>query len=385
MKIITTVGTSLITNSGVNCDSIRGKKFNKEYFDGKAKNNYAKRIIQKEQDLLNYLERESGTCAEIASIQKIDSEGDADILLICTETKLSYLCGRALKSFLEGKSRNVELKYIQDLQVKNKQNFENKGLSNLVKEIEKYGKRHGWYDIYLNITGGYKAIIPFLTLIGQMKGLPIFYIFEESDSAKYELIKIPQLPISFDWEMLYEYSSVFNKLNRGVEESWNSFKSKNRVPDQFDSYIFEEKDENESLIGLNYIGQFIFNELDNQYFVKLPMGCKVFSENRTKRTQVGDAIKELCRRLSLIQDFSNLKDQDLKHTNIKGTNTWIYKHSNPQIRVQYEYNESLNNLIVYNYRFITSKQDDLNYSQQIGEDFPFLKNQELRIIGFQKQ
>jgi hypothetical protein len=34
-----------------------------------------------------------------------------------------------------------------------------------------------WDDVVLNITGGYKAIIPIMSIIGQIRKLPTYYIF----------------------------------------------------------------------------------------------------------------------------------------------------------------------------------------------------------------
>jgi CRISPR/Cas system-associated protein Csm6 len=62
-------------------------------------------------------------------------------------------------------------------------------------------------NLYLNISGGYKALIPILTILGQLYRVPLFYIYEDSN----ELIEINQLPISFDWILAQEYMFFLNK------------------------------------------------------------------------------------------------------------------------------------------------------------------------------
>jgi hypothetical protein len=55
------------------------------------------------------------------------------------------------------------------------------------------------YEIIINPTGGYKGIVPFLTVLGMIYGKYSVYLFEFSQ----ELIKLPPLPLTFNLD-LYE-------------------------------------------------------------------------------------------------------------------------------------------------------------------------------------
>ena len=60
----------------------------------------------------------------------------------------------------------------------------------------------GYYgDILFNISGGYKATIPYLTMLAQINGADIYCIFEDTE----ELITIPPVPITIDMELFDEY------------------------------------------------------------------------------------------------------------------------------------------------------------------------------------
>jgi hypothetical protein len=71
-------------------------------------------------------------------------------------------------------------------------------------------------EIILNVTGGYKALIPYITIIGQLRKLELKYIYEESN----ELITVGRLPINFDWELAENLVGIIqdNKLMNQLKE-----------------------------------------------------------------------------------------------------------------------------------------------------------------------
>ncbi|MBK8472326.1 MAG: hypothetical protein IPL33_09240 [Sphingobacteriales bacterium] len=87
---------------------------------------------------------------------------------------------------------------------------------NLVDKIVEIA-RTDWSNCIFNITGGYKASIPFITILAQIKNSPLYYLFEESEKESYELIKIPQAPISFDFSLFTDEHCAFDLITRGKE------------------------------------------------------------------------------------------------------------------------------------------------------------------------
>lgn len=77
--------------------------------------------------------------------------------------------------------------------------------------LEAIGAQKG--AVILNISGGYKSIIPFLTLMGQLYGAGLCYIYEDSD----ELISIPQFPVQYDWSLALKYLHFLNDPTTRLE------------------------------------------------------------------------------------------------------------------------------------------------------------------------
>ena len=85
-------------------------------------------------------------------------------------------------------------------------------MRNLIDEIFEIADEY-WGNVIMNITGGYKASIPYLTILAQLNGCPIYYIFEDQDA----LIKVPNLPFStevIDWKDLYGNSEIIDQLQK---------------------------------------------------------------------------------------------------------------------------------------------------------------------------
>lgn len=259
MKIITTVGTSLITNSETNCDSLKELVFSFDYFDNSKTNNTRKKISDKEQELFRYLE--DGTCAELASVKEIDPKGEAEIFLICTETVLSYMCGRVIQQKI---GQRAKVEFISGLQVERINEFKREGVPSLLNHIEKIAQNGNyWDDIVLNVTGGYKALIPIMTVIGQVKGLPIYYIFKGDVDKKYQLISIPKMPISFDINVFEEFFDSFVHFGLTGNEIIDQSSLLSSFLGRCEGFI-EIAD---NLVGLNPIGKILWWNYREKYFL----------------------------------------------------------------------------------------------------------------------
>ncbi len=161
-------------------------------------------------------------CAEIKSFDKIQKQinDDYKIYLLTTDTALSHLAAEIIKEYIPKIFKSVkavEICNIEGLQIYDYKEFDTKGLDKLFKKInaikyefendlEKNGIKKNKRElisknIILNISGGYKAIIPYLTIYGQLYDIPVYYIYEDSE----ELIKVPKFPVKFDWNFAEKY------------------------------------------------------------------------------------------------------------------------------------------------------------------------------------
>lgn len=236
-KIITTIGTSLINNQNdINVKKCLAsvKKTTettiKTWQDEKTTEIKLNELIQNQ---FNQLTTNSGiisdvskllnaakshtkegkkSCAEIASIIEIQQEisKEIEVFLICSCSLDSYICATAIKEYFEKFKKNDDnypiiigkIIIVESLLVTDKETFE-LGLSNLFTEIETIAASK-WEDIVFNITGGYKGLIPHLTILGQIHNCSIYYIFNnETNDDNFKLLKVPFIPIHFNWIELY--------------------------------------------------------------------------------------------------------------------------------------------------------------------------------------
>ena len=139
------------------------------------------------------------------------------IVLLPSETNPSIFCAYCLKKYLKEKEplknkiSEVKIIEIKGLQTKDTKRFEETALLNLsevLREEIKFGHKND-YNVILNITGGYKAIPPYVAIIGNcFPEVDIIYLYEDSK----DLIHLPPIPISFDLPTYRDYRAIINVL-----------------------------------------------------------------------------------------------------------------------------------------------------------------------------
>jgi len=391
-KIITTVGTSLLSNA-------EKAKFDVTFYKSLTNKPYSRlndedvqeRLPKIKRELDKYLENtDTNLSAEIASIVKIKQEikEDIEVYLIATDTVLAPLCAEYIFKFLVANeflnSENIHIKIIIDLQVRKKKEFEKYGIPSLVEYLNINTNQ---YDTIYNITGGYKAIIPYMTIIGQINQVPIYYIFEENEQEHYELIKIPQAPFEINWQMFEKYSQVIKDLKNGLS-NWSEYKNKHNIEDDFSFCIYV--DENDNTAFLNGIGE-LFEKKYNQWLmvwviIKGPFLNDAANKNRKILNQAIDGL------FSLLNEFiekNGLKSKNqseiynaikknggdnLNHASKGNSDYFICKYpsSSPEIRILYSFqyeNDFISRLIIYDFRI-----GGFAHSQYVDEFHNFYKN-----------
>lgn len=255
-KVITTVGTSIFHNYKEKTEEKFGELnekylFNKPYSPNNERNNpQIKETIWR---WLNSGENLNGISAEIKSLTKLQEERkeDLEVYLITTDTVASNLAAEITGEFFNSNENIKIIKTIkvEDLQIWNFSKFEN-GKENLINEIfklmkeisknEKEEKRKKYYrnNVIFNVTGGYKGIIPIMTILAQLYECEIYYIFEESE----DMITIPRIPLNFDpilTEALY--------VDLWCKKEKENYKPENK--DKLFQYGFIDKKNNITSLG----------------------------------------------------------------------------------------------------------------------------------------
>lgn len=221
--IVTTVGASLFTNYLEKAEESEFIKADyeavKDSLHQEWDNKEARiRSIKNNPNFQSWISHNlKDSCAEIASLLKIieRQKEDVKIRLLATDTLPSRLAAELImeQTILHPKTgERVLIEFypkrdvIVGLRVDDAEVFQTDGLHNFIRRFIGLNKQHG--PLVLNITGGYKGLIPYLTLIGQINEVLVVYKFEDSEV----LITIPQLPINFDWELAIEYADQLRDI-----------------------------------------------------------------------------------------------------------------------------------------------------------------------------
>ena len=131
-----------------------------------------------------------------------------DLFLISTDTLACKLSAKLVQLFFQQyphKIGNIHIQNIDGLQVDNQKQLTENGFQQLVNYFLQTDQNTPGI---INVTGGYKGIIPILSTIGQLLDMPIAYNYELNS----ELILINPLPIGFDWTHMELYRFFLSDL-----------------------------------------------------------------------------------------------------------------------------------------------------------------------------
>lgn len=240
LRIVATVGTSLLENY----KQKGGPAFSNflDRIDGFPASDYARfstEITQNLNGMKKFIESDpKGSCAEVKSCGMIKEKHKTQttIYLIASDTLASVIAAEAIDKYINSIRvkdpgiisifiREDEKHVIPMLQVEDPSGFESKGLQGLMASlyyflVEGIDDKSAGIRV-INITGGFKGVIPYLTIFAQLKGFPINYAFEHTDA----LIEIPPLPIGFESAFAEKYAyMLFHKGSLDVEDKEELFK-----------------------------------------------------------------------------------------------------------------------------------------------------------------
>jgi putative CRISPR-associated protein (TIGR02619 family) len=247
IRIITTVGTSLFSNFQLD------NKDNEEWAnlkeDRNGKEPYPKRHFEekvwgkcieewntnentfksdvKKWAITNKKKSKEKSCAELQSINQI-AKGykEVELILLSSYTLDGYLAATIIKELLNENILEFPCNVVLDetpiegLVVDNADTFQNKGFQEIVKLLKHHStEKIKNTDVVFNVSGGFKAVIPVVTLISQIQSLPLKYIYEDSE----KVISLGNLPISFDWAKAERFYLLLEKESINYINSLSSF------------------------------------------------------------------------------------------------------------------------------------------------------------------
>ena len=140
------------------------------------------------------------------------------VVLLCSDSYLGDMCGRFLREgicrCLDLGESDVEIRRVVDLQVHDGERLSAFGLKNFIDEARKAIEAFsGQYEVCLCPNGGYKGVVPFLTILGMLYHCNVFYTFEFAES----LVTLPPLPFTFDGNAYLRARKALATLTNEVE------------------------------------------------------------------------------------------------------------------------------------------------------------------------
>lgn len=142
--------------------------------------------------------------AEINALSRYPLASGDHVFLLHTETGDGEICALMLGKLVgeEFKQVRVTLKRITGLQVRDAKVFRSQGVDSLFRFANQIVEERRLADpkgiIRINVSGGFKSVVPYMTLFGVIQRIPIDYIFEQSN----EMITLPPVPVDFDYDMI---------------------------------------------------------------------------------------------------------------------------------------------------------------------------------------
>ena len=163
--------------------------------------------------------------AELTILSKGGGAFGAKVVLLCSDGYLGRACGEAVKRSivkLFGLSdADVEIVRVADLQVHDGELLSRHGIRNFVNEARKAIEKYAGNEICLCPNGGYKGVVPFLTLLGMQYHCQVVYTFEFANS----MVKLPPLPFVFDRKLYLRARRALAALTEKVEMHENEYLS----------------------------------------------------------------------------------------------------------------------------------------------------------------
>ena len=381
MKIICTVGTSLFVNFNDKHPDGQATKDSRKLRNKPAKNwdDYKTTIERLRNAIYEFARETQNASAEIASLQQIYNaqKKPIEITLLASDTILSRLAAEILCNVLQKQEGmdaifDCQSDIIPGLQVNDHSRFEKEGMPNLFRRIDDF---IGGYpdDKAINMTGGFKATIPYLTILAHMHNVPLYYIF---DGETAELINIPLAPFTVNWGMFAKYHSALETLSNGIE-NWPEFKLQHSIGDDFNACLFFDDD---GFVGLNAIGELFWQRYRTYFICEIQKGYELSRENAGNRSQIERALQELYKRLltqlkswqdvsdtaSLIHKITSLGDKnDLRHGKNPAPGIFIFK-STDQAQIRLVYSPLYDNRVL-SVKLFEYKRGNFDHSSYIGE------------------
>lgn len=241
--IITTVGTSIINNKHLitgDSDKRKVRNLQNEDISDNDYNYLFNKTVNNLKDTISNNRPNVMLSAELASLRTFKQTYGLDendvIYLISTDTEDGLFCADVNKKVLESQGcchiwEPIRIKGLHTKETNKNiaKDFKKHGLENFDKKIKEIINSNLSCEKYFNITGGFKGIIPYSTMLAFANDMRLIYLYEESK----DLIVIPPPYSKYSIEQKKDVIGIFSfftdemknvmKDNSIIEEDYSSF------------------------------------------------------------------------------------------------------------------------------------------------------------------
>lgn len=136
--------------------------------------------------------------AELNILERLPAQADDQVLLFATDTADGRACAEELARVAREAMaiEQIRVLRVQGLQVRDAETLRHTGLTNLIRLlIDHLADDQLRYEggCVLCPNGGFKGVVPFMSVLGMIFRAPVVYVFEFAET----LISLPPIPITF--------------------------------------------------------------------------------------------------------------------------------------------------------------------------------------------
>ncbi|MDK9719452.1 MAG: putative CRISPR-associated protein [Trichlorobacter sp.] len=318
---ICTVGTSIVTATGLDLSHFAKWKLADE--DSRLQS-----ILEAEHFALQNIKKKTDAefprvSAELNSLIKMGLKPTDRVVLIATETIEGKMCAELLRKVLLEKElcHDVIVEVIDGLQAQDGKRFQQVGLKKLISFITKYEHE----NVVFNPTGGFKSVVPYITLAGMLFNKPVKYIHEFSD----DVITLANIPIRYDEEVFFEVEDKLQKIDSNTcigKQEWQRGIAFN------DSRFATLVEEIDGKLTMSGIGQLLWEKFKVDFPETLRDEVKQL-ENKRKQPDFFGIIQKHFSQLELSDStLQILKERSIDHRVIKCLHSIDHRQTTPGMR-----------------------------------------------------
>ena len=307
--IITTVGTSLLTN------------FRKQT---------SSETILNANTLFDFIRNGDPTtvCAETNSLERLLKKGDS-VLLMHSHTDEGELCSDALLKYYNRRAIQCETHEVLDLSYKESR-FKVRGLRSLVGSlIDKIREENNkGIDVIINATGGFKAEIAYATLVGLLFKTPVYYIHE----AFQDIIEMPTAPIAWDFSIIANHDEFFEWVDGDLRSTKDVDEKLRWLPDELKELrlLLAEED---GYTLLSPAGEAYYEFYKQQIWISRSETIRISSKAKKDFTSFEASVRSVFSR-----EISKLRSEALRRANsepVERSDCMVYPRRNTSERIFY--------------------------------------------------